>query len=177
MSVKEEHRSLLFSIRRSIRYHNRRRMFFDRLNIVSNALSVIFGSTTFFALLPAIELQCLAIGAAAMVTIISTINMVVGSVRAARLHSDLARRFIELEKKLVADGAPNKKLLSDITQERLDIEADEPPALIVLDAICHNELMRSMGYKEERMLRIGPFQRLLAQIVDYRRHTIKEITA
>lgn len=177
MSTKEDRHNLLFSIRRSIRYHNRRRMFFDRLNVVSNALSVIFGSTTFFALLPAIGLQYLAIGAAAMVTIISTINMVVGSVRAARLHSDLARRFLELEKRLAADGSPNKKLLSDIIQERLDIEAEEPPALHVLDAICHNELMRSMGYKEERMLRISPLQRSMAQIFDHRRHTIKEINA
>ena len=38
-----------------------------------------------------------------------------------------------------------------ITEKRLELETTEPPALRALDTICHNELLRAVGYgrKEE----------------------------
>jgi hypothetical protein len=54
----------------------------------------------------------------------------------------------------------------------LAIEADEPPILRVLDAICHNELLRAMGYPKEREAQIAWYQRLLASFVDIREHAI-----
>lgn len=64
------------------------------------------------------------------------------------------------------------KNLKQFKAERLNIESDEPPVLKVLDSICHNELMRAMGFPEERFLKIGFLQRSLSQLFDFMEHTI-----
>jgi hypothetical protein len=44
--------------------------------------------------------------------------------------------------------------------------------LRVLDSICHNELLRAMGYDRSQYVEIAWYQRLLAQFVDVREHAI-----
>jgi hypothetical protein len=56
--------------------------------------------------------------------------------------------------------------------ERLDIEADEPPVPHVLNAICHNDLARAMGYGPEHQARIACYQRWLAQFVGVGQHSL-----
>ena len=163
--MEESLHDVLFGIRRSIRYHVRRRMFFDRLNLSASALSVIFGSAAMAAIIGKLGSEWVA-AAAGIVTVISTINLVVGSARMARLHSDLARKFIDLEKKIVAQGAAAESSVRDFQAARLDVEAEEPPVLRVLDTLCHNELMRAMGYPPAQMIRVAWYQRLLAQFMD-----------
>lgn len=160
--------SLLFDVRRSVRYHNRRRAFFERLGHIKDAMSVIFGSAVIYGVLKEAELQGLAVLSAVLVTILSGVDLVIGSSRMANLHHDLARRFIVLEKSLSMVEA------EDVTSEdvhkwtgsRLDIEAEEPPIFRVLDAMCHNELLRAEGYKSG-FVRIGFMQRLFAHIYDF----------
>ena len=100
---------LLFDIGRSVRYHNRRRAFFDRIDRLANMLSVIFGSTAVYGVL-AQDHQALALTAAALVTVLSAINLVVGSSQKARAHADFARRFIELEKRMIGVPADSVEL-------------------------------------------------------------------
>lgn len=166
---------LLFGVRRSIRYHVRRRMFFDRLNLTASAVSVIFGSAAMVAMLNDLGRGWVT-AAAAVVTVFATINLVVGSARMARLHADLARRFVELEQQIVLADAAAASAVSRFTATRLGIEAEEPPVLRVLDSLCHNELMRAMGYPSGSLLRIRWHQRLLAQIVDVDDHVISHPT-
>ncbi len=168
--IKEKNDSLLFGVRRSVRYHQRRRMFFDRLNIFTSAISVMFGSSTILAILN--QSPKFAAGAAAIVTIFATIDLVVGTAKAARLHSDLSKQFIALERKMISASTITEKNLKQFEAERLDIESDEPPVLKVLDSICHNELMRAMGYPKEELLKIGFIQRNISQLFDFRDHTI-----
>jgi hypothetical protein len=92
MSDADPRHDLLFDVRRSVRYHTRRRMFFDRWNLATNALSVIFGSATIYGVLSAGGKE-LALASAALVTVMSSLNLVIGTTRMARLHEDLARRF------------------------------------------------------------------------------------
>ncbi len=172
MEAALEHHDLLFDVRRSIRYHNRRRAFFDRFNLLSSAVSVIFGSATILAVLSATGTKEHAIWAAAIVTILSTVNLVVGTARMARLHHDLARRFIDLEKAIVTKNDCTPEDVRGFAARRLEIEADEPPPLVVLDAICYNEVARSMGYEKDRFLKIRWYQRLLAQFIDVQDHII-----
>lgn len=160
---------ILFGVRRSIRYHQRRRAFFDRLDQLSNMLSVIFGSAAIYGILER-DYQALALIASALVTILASINLVVGSAQRARAHSDFSRRYVELEKRML--GQPDEQVLHQVSAERLSIEADEPPVLHVLNAMCHNELMRAMGYKKEQLATIGPLQRLFAQLFDFCEETI-----
>lgn len=160
---------MLFGVRRSIRYHQRRRAFFDRLDQFSNMLSVIFGSAAIYGILQQ-DYKALALTASALVTILASINLVIGSAQRARAHSDFSRRYVELEKRML--GQPNEKLLHQVSAERLSVEAEEPPVLHVLNAICHNETMRAMGYKREDLTKIGWCQRLLAQLFDFREHAL-----
>lgn len=171
--LKNERHDLLFDIRRSVRYHNRRRRFFDRFHLVTNAISVIFGSATIFVVLSALG-NGYAVAAAAVVTIFSALDLVVGTSRMARLHDDLYRRFIALEQKViaVAEEKVTEEDLSQFTSERLAIEADEPPVLRVLDSLCYNELARAMGYGHQDFVKVRWYQRLFSQFVDIGEHRI-----
>jgi len=172
MNLDDDIHNLLFSIRRSIRYHNRRRGFYDRFNLLVNAVSVVMGSTTVYGILKT-QAQDIALIAAAIVTVLSAINLVVGSARQARLHHDLSKRFIALEKKIATSTNRDTTKLSEWIAERLDIEIEEPPVLHVLNSICHNELARAMGYGPEHFAKITFYQRWFAPIMDIREHAIK----
>ncbi len=155
-----------FDIRRSIRYHLRRRAFFDRLDQMTNMVSVIFGSTAVFGVLEQ-DYKVLALSAAGVVTVLSAINLVMGSAQRARAHSDFVRQYIELEKRLSLEQ-PSETLLRGVIDARLSIEAEEPPVLRVLDVICHNEQMRAMGYPREELVKVRWWQRAFSQAVDLR---------
>lgn len=167
MDIDEEHRVLLFDIRRSIRYHNRRRAFFDRLDQITNMLSVVFGSAAVFGVLEQ-GYKPLALVAAGLVTGVSAVNLVLGSALRARAHADFAREFIALEKRLTCEPTCDEKLIIEVRAERLSIEAEEPPVLHVLNVICHNEQMRAMGYKKDQLAPVRWWQRLFSQVVDLR---------
>ena len=162
---------LLFGVRRSIRYHARRRQFFDRWHMSTSAAGVIFGSAAMAALLT--KESGLAVLAALIVTALSAVDLVVGTARMARLHEDLGKRFLTIEEDLIGDPVTSNDLIL-AERARLRIEADEPPALRVLDTICHNDVLRSMGeeYAAQR-LKIGPVQRFCAQLFDLKLHRIE----
>ena len=163
---------LLFGVRRSVRYHMRRQRFFERWHLVTSAIAVIFGSATVTMLLTDLGRWWIA-GAAVIITVFSAVDLVVGTSKAARLHNDLARRFISLEKEITTVADATDEDVRRFTSGRLEIEADEPPILRVLDALCHNELMRAMGYPEAKMAQVGPLQRALAQFLDWGAHRIQ----
>lgn len=164
---------LLFGVRRSVRYHSRRRATFDSFNLCANATALVMGSATIYGVLSD-QASWVALTAASIVTVLSSLNLVIGSSLRARQHHDLARRFIDLERKIVAgQDRATKDDISNWTDERLIIEADEPPKLHVLDCICHNDLMRAMGHPPDQLAKIGFVQRCLAPMCDWREHTIK----
>jgi hypothetical protein len=65
---------------------------------------------------------------------------------------------------MVLAGDYDATALAAFTARRLEIEADEPPILKVLDSVCHNELLRAMGYDKSEFYRIGVVQRMLRHI-------------
>lgn len=162
--------ALLFDVRRSVRYHNSRRAFYDRLDQVSNMLSVMLGSTAIYGVLEQ-SWKTVSLIALGLVTGLSAINLVLASSQRARLHFDLARQFVELEKAIIK-AAPNEEQLLELTDKRLTIEMDEPPVLRVLDALCYNEQVRAMGYSPEHQAKIGWFQRMMAPFFDWRSDTM-----
>lgn len=167
-ALADEIHGLLFNIRRSARYHLRRRSFFERLHKATAAINVISASTSFVGIIGAIP--WLSTAAAATVTVFSTLDLVIGSSQMAREHSDLAKSFIDLERSIIKK--PNDKItkedISDFTDRRLEIESKEPNIHRVLDAIVYNEMCRSMGYKNEKdMFKVGFFQSLFAQWFDF----------
>lgn len=168
--IQDRLHALLFAVRRSIRYHNYRRRFFESLATLVQLVTVICGSATVFAVISG---WGVAVYVAAMVTVLSAINLVVSPTRKSILHADLAKRFIDLENAINGVVEMDEQQLRDFTQQRLKIERDEPPVLRVLDSLCHNEEARAEGYGEEDFVRISAVQRLLAQFADIGSEKIK----
>lgn len=153
--------TLLFNVRLSVRYHHRRRAFFDTLNLAAHACSVIFGSAAIAALLK--SSQDLVLYASAIVTVMATLNLVLRSSERARLHHDLAKRFMTLEQKLLPAAQSE---FAQLYAEKLSIEAEEPAPLQVLAVLCHNDQIGAEGIKPERRIALRWWQRLFAQLID-----------
>jgi hypothetical protein len=167
-----EHYGLLFDVRRSIRYHNRRRAFFDRLHTLSSAASLVFGSAVVASLLG--QYTAFTAAAGVVVTVFSCADLVAGSTQKARLHWDLARRFADLEKSLIKNARPDTEAMRKMQEERLSIEADEPPVLRVLDCLCYNEMIKAEGRPPEKEATpISRRQRLFAQWFDIAPESIR----
>ena len=162
---------VLFGVRRSVRYHNRRTRFFDQFSKATKFIAALSGTAAFASFMSAAP-TWLSFCLLGVVTVSSTLDLIVGSARSARLHSDLARRFFTLEKEIIGIADPTPDHVTAITAKRLDIEAEEPPPLKVLDCICHNELLRAMGYDPSEFVEISFLQRLTANFFDHREHTI-----
>lgn len=162
--LSERHHHLLFSVRRSVRYHNRRRMFFDRICKWSDALTAIAGSATIITLVSQ-QSPSLPIALAAITAILSAVNLVFDTKGRARQHHDLARQFIEIEKALIRPGI-NEEQITRAEEQRLSIEAEEPPVLRVLDLICHNEMVKAMGYGKEEFFDIKLWRACFANFFD-----------
>jgi hypothetical protein len=156
--------NLLFGVRRSIRYHNRRRRFFDGFDRFVKVLSVIGGSAAVAAVVGSVP--GLAVTLASIVAILSAISLVVGPAQAARLHEDLAKRFSKLEYDIVRSNTPDENQVNNFVAERLLIESDEPPIMRVLDIVCQNELCEAMGYDESELYKVGLVQSLFAPFID-----------
>jgi hypothetical protein len=126
----------LFAVQRSIKYHTRRQGFYDSWNNVTNAASILLGAGTVAALAHKLPLaDVLSFLFPIAITIFSTLNLVWGTSRKARMHNDLHRRFVDLERKMVS-------------RTEVDIEADEPPIMFVVSVLCHNEVVRANGAGE-----------------------------
>jgi hypothetical protein len=146
-----ERGELLFNVRRSVRYHDRRTAFFEFLHRLTNFLTILLAGAVLSEILGSPSrpiLQALA----GLVALLSAADLVIGFARGADMHRSLKRRFIQLENSLHTDETTRK-----LQQERLSIEAEEPPIYRVLDVLCHNELCTATGkdgkYKVPRLKR------------------------
>lgn len=150
---------LLFDVRRSVRYHDRRRAFFERLHQVTSGLTVLLAGSVLFELAREGETAPWLVGLAVVAALLSTWDIVVGYAGKAGLHKDLKARFGALEMAIAAgDNTPDVWRKYQI--ERLRIEQDEPPVFRALDVLCHNELLLAEGVKSsEHFARLNRWQR------------------
>lgn len=144
----DRHYEILFDIRRSVRYHDHRRRFYLNLRSAINFFTIIAGSAAVASAFAASGIQALQWVSGAFVAVLAAIDLVVGTVDKATLHTDLYRRFIRLEKRMLNPGSLTSEALTSIESEQLDIEMDEPPVYHALNRSCHNELLRSEGRPE-----------------------------
>jgi len=135
---------LLFGVRRSIRYHSDRAGWFEFWGKFATAFAIFVSAGAITALLKQCEL--LSIIASALIVLLSTISLVFGWSQREHLHTDLKKKFIDIEKAMVKCQNPNSDILAEMTAERLSIEADEPKTVKALNIMCHNELCFAQGY-------------------------------
>jgi hypothetical protein len=157
---------LLFDIRRSVRYHMRRCRFFDLFHSTASAVGVIAGSAAVFTALSGLG-KTWTIAAAAMVAIISALDLVVGASSMARLHNDLARKFIQLEKEMTISDELSEKKLRQFISRRLEIEMEEPPVLRCLDCLARNEQLRAEGFPDSEQVHVPWYHRCLAHLISF----------
>lgn len=143
-ALDEDQFNLHFDVQRSIRYHDRRMVYFERLEKFTNVLTIV---TVGLALSEASgdAISHWLTGVAAITALFAACDLVVGFGRMADLHRHLRRRFCALEKRIVADLS-DKLGAREFKLERLEIEQDEPPVYRALDILCHNEMMLALGY-------------------------------
>ena len=140
--------NLLFDVRRSVRYHNHRRAFYERWNAVTVTVALAGGSGAAAAFLSSSPPLAAALASAA-VALAAALDIAAGTARSGNHHAELARRFIWLEQRFAHDRNLTDEEHEELTRARLDIEATEPPVLRLLDVICHYELLKALGDEEE----------------------------
>ncbi|MBF0135561.1 MAG: hypothetical protein HQL65_04920 [Magnetococcales bacterium] len=153
-----------FDLRTSVRYHQRRMMFFDRWNSVTNAVVLFSGSSAVINLLTESFSQKVAIIVfGGIVSIFALLDLVVGTARMARTHEILYRQYIDLECQWTAIHAPTMDELLKLQSDKLRLEQGEPPPLITLSELCWNDTARSMG-RDWRIVGITRMQKLFANL-------------
>lgn len=157
----------LFGARKSIRYHQRRRSFFENLHAVASTLQVIAGASAIVALVSGHPYWGVSLAAAAAALVV--LDLVVGTSRKATAHVGLARQFAELERAMVPWEHRTSELdatqVTEFRQRRLKIEESEPPKLRVVDILCHNELVTST-YRHELVFPVGRLKRWVGHLFD-----------
>ena len=160
---------MLFAIRRSIRYHSRRQAFYESADIWTPFILVILGTASVVLALQGHGGLLLLAGALA--ALISAPKLVFAVGQKASRHALLVRDFTWIERKLVGDKSA--EAVKSAPLERLEIEATGPPVLRVLDVICHNELLRAMGYDDpSERVKLSGFQRIAANFFGWREHSL-----
>lgn len=142
--------------------------FYDNFHDISTAFTVMLGIGAIYTTLSDTFGSGFVVTLGALISVIGILDLVIGSTRKARLHNSLANKFSTLEKALLSSSANVKRA----ELARLDIEKEEPPVLSVLDVICHNEVMVSMGYERNQLAKVGWFQRLASPFFDFMPHTL-----
>jgi hypothetical protein len=157
--MNDDQYGLLFDVRRSARYHDRRRAFFERLHRLTGALTVLLAGTVLFDLArPGPTAWWLTL-LAAMAAVLAALDMVVGYAMRAGQHRDLKARFVDLEMSMLA-GDDDASTWAGHWRDRLAIERDEPPVYRALDLLCYNEVLHADGHREpERFVRLSRWQR------------------
>ena len=152
---------LLFGVRKSIRYHDRRRAWFERWH---NMLMV----AAVFATIGAAALSFTVLN---LVTgILLALDIVIGPPRRAALHQQLRSQFIELEQKFALVGKQlSEQEYQRFYAERLRIEVHEPPIKALLNLLCHFEQWRSQSNKADLspLKEISWFKKWSAQCFSY----------
>lgn len=163
--LRRKHHALLFATRRAVRYHMHRQRFLDRISNWGSVATAIVGSATFASLLAEQEWSMYA---AAATAIFSAFEVIFRPGRAAREHNGLAREFIMLEQEAlrVASTGMTEEAILELQTRRLEIEAKEPPIYRVLDVICHDEVVKALGYPSEHRSNVRAIQRLFKNVID-----------
>jgi hypothetical protein len=132
--------ALRFGIEKSMRYHQRRRGFFEATHRTLMFLVVVVGSSA------ALDFVHVPVTFAFATAIIAALDLVYSPGMRARDHLVLHQQFSELLMDIVrADSAVSAEQLADWKARRIQLEADEPPIFWALEKDCHNELCRALG--------------------------------
>lgn len=150
--------ALLFGVRRSVRYHDRRRAFFERLHRLTGVLTVLMAGSVLFDIGQPGETAGWLMTLAVVAALLAALDLVVGYAARASQHRDLKGRFVDLEMAILS-GDETPEVWTAHRLARLAIERDEPPIYRALDLLCHNEVLLAEGGKTADLVVLRKWQR------------------
>lgn len=160
-AVLERRDRALYRIEVSVLYHRKRERFLEFWDRVAKAIALAAGAAAVASF--ADEPVARAIGG--VVAAASAITLVFGFPERARRHSDLARRFLELESRIVeaGDAMLTEGQIGKWEADIRMIESEEPAGNSALIRVCQAEVAISRGLSPER---IAWWERAFAQVLD-----------
>ncbi len=169
-NLTNEQYGLLFDVRRSVRYHDRRRSFYEQCHHVTNVLTILMSGSVLFDLAKDGKTAWWLILMGVFAALFAAADMVIGYAKQAGIHAALRERFAELEIKMLS-GSADESVWLDYQRERLFIEKDEPPIYKALDGLCRNELLIAEGYSKrenpEDFAEVGFFEKLTSNLYQW----------
>ena len=166
---------VLFHVRLSIRYHERRQGFFDGFLKLSIFVTLVLNSSAVGLMLSQVE-ELWTILVMLTGTVMLAGSLAYGVRSKSAQHGDLRRRFIELEQDIRSNKPSDETEQMEWAQvKRLAIEADEPSSTMrTVEAICHNDESQAMGgFTKEDFIKISPTQKLLRHLINWKEDTLQ----
>jgi len=155
--------ALDFAVHVGMRYHAKRRAWFDWLHRIAMVIAALGSSAAVAALYGgltgAAEWLVTAVAAA------SACELAFGFAERGRVGDSLYRRYTALAGAIAEAKSVDPDLLRFWEKQRLLIRADCEERLLVLHRICYNLEAEARGCDAETLYHIKPWQRLFAQIV------------
>lgn len=167
----------IYHVRRSIKYHSHRQRFFE--NALNVSLFLAFGSGPVVVLLAvtadadadaASNVEWLRYVPAIFTSVFTGAALVAKVGVKANLHGELKIEFIRLQQDMERRrlDAQDENAVADWTAQRLGIETREPPINRVVDGLSHNEVLHSMGEKDDtQYIRVLVWHRLVGSFTRY----------
>lgn len=157
-SMTDEQYALFFDVRRSIRYHDRRRSFFEYMHRITAALTILMAGSILFDIGKTGDTAPWLVTLSVIAALLATLDMVVGYASKADLHRSLKVRFGKLEMAIIAGGSSQEEWDAHHLK-RLEIEQDEPTIYRALDVLCYNEVAIADGVKKEDLREVDCISR------------------
>ena len=163
----------LYQAELSALYHRKRERFLALCDRGGKAIALIAGTAAFSAVLGSAEAKSYAGLAVAAATLP---GLVFAWGDKARLHSELAQKYIALESEIIAVGE------REFTEEQCHIwqskirflEASEPPTLTVLVRICQNQIAMAIG-QQDAIYKIKFVEKVFAHVFDMQSRQLKQL--
>lgn len=146
MDLDDEIWELRFHIARSIRYHDKKRAWFDVLNKVAQIIALVASSAAVINLIKEEANDEFALWFSAIAATATLVNLVMGSAAKFFTYSELKKRFVELDSKLdKLTASPTEAGIVALWQEIKAVEKDEPPISKILNIRAHNAAVDALG--------------------------------
>lgn len=155
---------LWFGINRSVIYHRKRQAFCESLDTWFDIALFLMGfGVVSLAMQDSSGLELL-VGIAIVATTVLKLKLGLG--QTAGTHKRLVYAFTRLQEEL--ESTDDDEVIHRIYLERLALEEGEPPVMQVLNVICHNQLLVSIGRDDPKeRVPVSWFQRFAANLFSF----------
>jgi len=153
-----------FSVRKSLRYHEKLCAFYGVWRDWIKIVSVVAGSGVFLLLLA--SATHFAEVFAGFVALWAILDYIIQPDKKAEKHCDLGERFSDLAIKL-ARSAKTQEEYNELLATRLEIEKLEPPCKRLIDLQARNEECRARDYPPEDIVPLSGWQRALGYFATF----------